>query len=240
MFLFSPFTSILWIYFMAAVIPAVWLMSYIYKQDRIEKEPADLLWKCAGCGVLAALVSGVLEMIAESLLDMSPIDQNTVTGVMILAFLIVGVIEEGTKYLFMGKLTWHKPDFNCRFDGIVYAAFTSLGFAAFENISYVFQYGLTTAFTRAFLSIPGHLGFAVLFGCFYGRAKKASDQGKNGKAVLEIIIGYILAVSLHGIYDTCAMLGTGKAAALFVVVVAVIYIIVYFLVRHESNTDEYI
>lgn len=240
MFIFAPFTSILWIYVMAAILPAIWLMSYIYKQDRIEKEPAGLLWKCAGCGVLAALVSGILEMIAETLLDMSPIDQNTVTGVMILAFLIVGVIEEGTKYLFMGKLTWHNPNFNCRFDGIVYAAFTSLGFAAFENISYVFEYGLTTALTRAFLSIPGHLGFAVLFGCFYGRAKKAYDEGRNGKSTVEIIIGYILAVGLHGIYDTCAMLGTGTAAAVFVLVVIVIYLIVYFLVRHEANTDEYI
>ena len=43
---------------------------------------------------------------------------------------------------------WRDPNFNYRFDGIVYAVFVSLGFAAFENISYVVGYGLTTAVAR--------------------------------------------------------------------------------------------
>lgn len=240
MFFFSPFSSILWIYFIAAVLPALFLMGYIYQQDSIEKEPPALLWKCIGRGVLAALISIVLENIGTGVLEIARIDENTVFGTMISAFLVVACVEEGTKYILMGTATWNHPAFNCRFDGIVYAAFTSLGFAAFENIEYVFQYGLSVAPSRAFLSIPGHLGFAVVFGCFYGRARLAADEGRRVKMVAELAAGYILAVLMHGLYDTCAMIGSGLSTLVFVAVVVVIYIVVFILVKHESRTDQYV
>lgn len=240
MFLLPVFNSILWIYFLAALLPAIFLMSYIYRQDTIEKEPPRLLMACIGRGIVAAIFSIVLESIGEALLDISPIQQNTVTGVMVLCFLVVGVVEEGTKYLLMGKLTWNHPAFNCRFDGIVYAAFTSLGFAAFENIEYVFRYGLQVALPRAFLSIPGHLGFSVIFGCFYGRARLAEDEGRHMKAVAELVIGYLLAVFLHGLYDTCATIQSGTSELIFVAVVVVLYLIVFGLVHQEARHDRYI
>ncbi len=89
----------------------------------------------------------------------------------LLAFLVVAVVEEGTKFVFLKLRTWRDPNFNFRFDGIVYAVFVSLGFAAFENINYVLGYGLTVALPRAVLAIPAHMGFAVFMGLFYGRGK---------------------------------------------------------------------
>lgn len=240
MFIIPAFNVTLWIYFAAALLPAIWLMIYIYRQDSIEKEPAGLLAACAVRGVVAALFSIVLEKMGESLLNMSPVSKDTVLGTMVLAFVVVGAVEEGMKYLLMGVLTWNNENFNCRFDGIVYAAFTSLGFAAFENIEYVFGNGLSVALPRAFLSIPGHLGFSVIFGCFYGRARLAADEGKRLKSVLEIAFGYLLAVLLHGTYDTCAMLQSGTSTMIFVAVVLLLYLIVFSLVKHESRTDWYI
>ena len=44
MFLFmTPYMSTMIIYILAAVLPAVFLMRYIYNQDKYEKEPASLL-----------------------------------------------------------------------------------------------------------------------------------------------------------------------------------------------------
>lgn len=239
-FILPGFDVILWIYLLAALLPAIYLMGYIYQQDTIEKEPAWLLWRCVGMGVVAALCSIILEMIGEKVLDISPINQNSVIGVMASAYLVVAVVEEGMKYLLMGRTTWNCPEFDCRFDGIVYSAFTSLGFAAFENVGYVFRYGMSTALTRAFTSIPGHLGFSVLFGCFYGRARLAANEGRRGKAALELIVGYILAVFLHGTYDTCAMIQSGESTLVFVAIIVVLYIIVFRLVKHESRTNRYI
>ena len=240
MFIMTAFDTILWVYFIAALAPAIYLMSYIYRQDTMESESPAFLLRCVGRGVLAALVSMILEMAGESLLKLSPVRQDTLLGVMILNFVVVGAVEEGTKYFLMGKLTWRNPEFNCRFDGIVYSAFTSLGFAAFENVEYVFRYGLSVAIPRAFLSIPGHLGFSVIFGCFYGRARLAANEGRNGKMAFELAFGYILAVFLHGTYDTCATIQSSTSTAVFVAVVVVLYIIVFRLVKHESRTDRYI
>lgn len=240
MFFMPVFDTVLWVYFIAALAPAIYLMSYIYRQDTIEKEPSSLLWACIGRGVIAALLSIVLETVGQRVLDLSPINENTLIGVMVANFLVVGAVEEGMKYLLMGRLTWRNPNFDCRFDGIVYAAFTSLGFAAFENVEYVFQYGLSVALPRAFLSIPGHLGFSVIFGCFYGRAKLAANEGRHTKAAAEIIAGYIIAVFLHGTYDTCATIQSGTSTLLFVAVVVMLYLIVFRLVKHESRTDMYI
>lgn len=238
MFFILPTQWILLIYIVAALAPAVFLMNYIYQKDTIEKEPPQLLWACVGRGVLAALASIVLEMIGEAILGNSRLTQNSVAYVIVLAFLVVAAVEEGTKYFFLYRRTWNDPNFNYRFDGIVYSAFVSLGFAAFENVKYVFNYGLTVAFPRAILAVPAHLGFSVVFGYFYGRAKMYSNRGEHGKTVVNIAVGYLLAVFLHGFYDACSMIGTTLSTILFVIFVVVMYIIIIHLIKHESWTDE--
>ncbi|MEE3420023.1 MAG: PrsW family glutamic-type intramembrane protease [Lachnospiraceae bacterium] len=235
MFFFMPMYSILLIYIGAAIIPAMILMRYIYKMDTYEKEPPALLWSLIWCGVLAALVSIVLEIIGEGLLGLTKLDKDSPLYSIVTAFFVVAVVEEGTKYFFMARKTWNDPNFNYSFDGIVYAAFTSLGFAAFENVKYVFNYGLSVAFPRAILAIPGHLGFSVVFGFFYGRARKAADYGRDGQKVADLILGYVCAVFLHGFYDSCAMIQTSGSTIVFVAFVAIMYVVIYFLIRHESD-----
>ena len=155
----------------------------------------------------------------------------------VLAFLVVAVAEEGTKFLLLKLRTWKDPNFNFRFDGIVYAVFISLGFAAFENVQYVFNYGLSVAMPRALLAIPGHMGFAVFMGLFYGRAKICANRGDGVGRFLNMLAGYLSAVLLHGFYDSCAMLGSVAATVLFAVFVAVMYIAVIRTVKKESATD---
>ena len=127
--------------------------------------------------------------------------------------------------------------FNYRFDGVVYAVFVSLGFAAFENILYVFRYGLSVALPRALLAIPGHMGFAVFMGCFYGRAKLCESYGDEGGKTINLILGWLSATVLHGIYDSCAMIGSGASTVVFVVFVVLMYIVVLRRVDRESRTD---
>ena len=49
-------------------------------------------------------------------------------------FGIVAIAEESSKYIFLRHRTWNNPEFNCTYDGVIYAVFTSLGFALWENI----------------------------------------------------------------------------------------------------------
>lgn len=235
-FLPMPFWDIILLYILAAIIPAILLLRYIYRHDTIEKEPPYLLWSLVLCGVVAALLASVLERIGTLILD-SSLSQDNPYYIFALAFLVVAAVEEGTKMFILKLRTWNDWNFSHLFDGVVYSAFVSLGFAAFENIKYVFTYGLSVALPRALLAIPGHLGFSVFMGVFYGRAKLCKHrQDRIGKK-LNLAFGYLSAVFLHGFYDACAMSGTGKATIVFYVFVVAMYIIVHRIVKKTSRQD---
>lgn len=236
MFFVMPLTSIIFIYIFAAIFPAIFLMRYIYNQDNIEKEPVDLLIRLIFAGVLAALVSIVLEEIGERILP-GFISSDNPHYQIFFAFIVVACVEEGTKFFFLYRRTWNNPSFNYRFDAIVYAAFVSLGFAAFENIGYVFNFGITVAPMRAILAIPGHLGFSVFMGYFYGRARFAADMNRKGLTGFLMFMAYASAVFLHGFYDSCAMIQTSTSTIVFIAFVVIMYIVVFHLIKHESRTD---
>lgn len=237
MFLFPAISTMFWIDLLAALLPAVILMIYVYRQDRVEKEPAGLLFHLLLGGVLAALVSIILETIGQYFLDAN-VSQSDPHYYIFTAFLVVAVVEEGMKYHYLKKITWYNPNFNYRFDGIVYAVFVSLGFAAFENVGYVFEYGLSVALSRALLSVPGHMCFAVFMGYFYGRAKYRANRYQGFVSWFEKSVGYFIAVIVHGFYDSCLMINTENSMRYFVVFIILMYLIVFFLIRHESRTDQ--
>ena len=224
------------IYFFAAVIPALLLMKFIHSKDKVEQEPPMLLLMCVLMGVLSALASIVLETLGITVLNSMVAEDSPFYNVL-LAFLVVGLVEEGTKFLFLKLKTWRNPNFNYTFDGIVYAVFVSLGFAAFENVSYVMGYGLEVALPRALLSIPGHMSFAVFMGVFYGRAKECELRGDRTGKNKNLVWGYLIAVLLHGFYDTCALIGTGLTTIIFLIFVVVMYIVVLRVIKKSSAGD---
>ena len=236
MFFLMPLVPILGVYILAAVLPAIVLLRYIYRYDTVEKEPADLLIKLLLAGVLSALCAGILESIAHPVLSLL-VGEDSPLYTVLFAFLVVAVVEEGTKLFFLKRNTWRHPDFNYRFDGVVYAVFVSLGFAAYENIRYVFAYGLSVALPRALLAIPGHAAFAVYMGVFYGRAKVCRANGDGVGVSYNLWVGYLIAVFLHGFYDACAMTGTTGAMLLFVVFVVLMDWRVIRRIKRESALD---
>lgn len=224
------------VYILAAVLPAVLLLRYIYRQDTVEKEPPGLLLTLLLLGVAAALASGMLERLMQAVLNML-VDPGSPAYTILLAFLVVALVEEGSKFYLLKRRTWDHPAFNYRFDGIVYAVFVSLGFAAIENIQYVLHYGLSVALPRALLAVPGHMSFAVYMGLFYGRAKLCENCGDESGRQRNLAVGYLSAVLLHGIYDSCAMIGSMPSMALFIVFILLMYRGVYRLLKRESAAD---
>ena len=236
MLLFRPLTIIAAVYILAAVLPAFFLLRYIYRQDKVEKEPMGLLVKLLLMGVLSALCSIILERIGQRILNLV-VQPGTVAHTVLLAFVVVAMVEEGTKFYFLKRRTWNDWNFNYRFDGIVYAVFVSLGFAAYENIRYVMSYGLSVALPRAVSAIPGHMSFAVFMGLFYGRAKVCHSWGDERGCRRNLRRAYVSAVLMHGFYDACAMLGTTAAMTTFLVFVAVLFLSVARIVKREAQRD---
>ncbi len=118
-----------------AVIPAIVLMRYVYKQDKIEKEPTGLLIKLAILGVISTVCAMFTEAIGSVILNvLFYSDDPGYLYNILMYFIVVALSEEGVKYMVLKRATWKNPNFDYVFDGIVYAVFVSLGFALWEAI----------------------------------------------------------------------------------------------------------
>lgn len=226
------------IYLAAAVIPAIILMVYIYRHDKREKEPAKLLLRCVIGGCLSAFAAMIIESGATWLMDWY-FSRHGASSVQyaIMTAIMVGLAEEGAKYFFL-KRSWSSPEFNYRFDGMVYAVFVSLGFAALENVLYVFSYGdMSVAVQRAILTIPAHASFAVYMGLYYARAKMAYVRGNAYGATLNQWLAYLSAVFLHAVYDGAIMIGSDASMIFFYVFVIILDIMVIHTIRNEARRD---
>ena len=142
---------------LSAVVPVFIIILYIYFKDKYEKEPKRLLIFSFLLGaVVSIVVTTILYVITDYFFPIQIEDNKNIIQLLIKAFLIVGFIEEFSKYIIVRYFAQPKKEFNEKFDGIVYAIMVSMGFAATENIMYVFEGGYQTAVLRTFTAIPAH------------------------------------------------------------------------------------
>ena len=154
---------------------------------------------------------------------------------------MIGLCEEGAKYLLLKKLTWRSPSFDCRYDGIVYAVFLSLGFALWENIAYVVQYGLATALLRAVTAIPGHASFGVFMGAWYSQAKYMEYVGNEPKSSFYRKLALLVPLVLHGIYDFIALRQSdGDTVTLFLGFIVIMFAAAFITLKRMAKHDRYL
>ena len=223
----------------AAVIPAVVLLVKVYKVDHLDKESPRLLWNLVVRGAIATVFAMLTEWIGEFVLS-SFVQEQTVLYNFLLYFIVVAVSEEGFKYLLMKQRTWKDPEFNFQFDGVVYAVFVSLGFALWENISYVLMYGFGTALIRAVTAVPGHACFGVFMGAWYGLAKKYESYGMHSQSKTCRVVALLSSIVLHGCYDFTASIENQNYAWIFVAFVVAMFLVAFRLVKKLSQNDRYV
>lgn len=181
-----------------ALLPVAILLFEIYRKDKASPEPAGQLVKAFGYGVVSALLVLPIGLIAES----AGLYQESVYGLtsgICSALLQAAIPEETAKLLMLWLLLRKNRFFDENMDGIVYAVFVSLGFAALENVLYLsrcsevlFEVGAL----RAFTAIPGHFCFGILMGYYYSLAKFSSKDNNLNKGLT-----WIAPVAAHGVYD---------------------------------------
>lgn len=221
----------------AAVVPAVFLMVKAYRSDKLEKESKYVLWNLTKAGIFSSLIALVEERVLCFVLDRTVSKESFLYNI-ILYFGIVALAEESSKYLMLKRRSWRSREFNCRYDGVIYAVFVSLGFALWENISYVMAYGTGTAIVRAVTAIPGHACFGVFMGVFYGAAKAYERRGHTGASKFLRILSVVVPALIHGAYDYIATSQTGTLH--FVCFIVVLFAVSYILVGKSSKNDIYI
>lgn len=148
-----------------ALAPVVVIILYVYLRDKYEKEPKTLMIYCFLLGgIISVFITSIIYLVYTEIL---PINDNSVVVAQqfIRAFIIVALTEEFSKYVIVRYFAQPKSAFNEPYDGIVYALMVSMGFAAVENLFYVFDGGLYVAFLRALTAVPAHAAFGVLMAC---------------------------------------------------------------------------
>ena len=110
-----------------------------------------------------------------------------------------GLTEEMLKFLVLYFYIRPKSAFNEPMDAIVYGVLVSLGFATFENITYVYQGdfevdSFSLAITRAVSAIPLHATCGIIMGYFFGLY--AFTHSKQF-----LIKSIILPIGIHAIYN---------------------------------------
>lgn len=220
-----------------AVIPGLLIIIYVYGKDKVEKEPIGLIIKLILFGVVSCIAAGLAEGALQSVLPQYP--QGTIQFALQTSFCLAAFCEETLKYLALRIGSWKHRSFNYRFDGIVYGVSAAVGFAIFENVNYVAAYGLATAISRAFLAVPLHAFCGVFMGVFYSYSKKASILGRGGAAAFYTILSLLVPMLIHGIYDTCAFMGTETYTYILLGFVVLLYIAAITTIKKLSELDKF-
>ena len=209
----------------AALLPAILLWTYIWKQDA-QPEPTNWLVKAVLYGIGIAIPVALLEMVIESVLFDG--DPTTLFGTIVQAFFVAALPEESFKLLALWLVLRKNPYFDEHFDGIVYAVCVGLGFAALENVLYVVgaeENWFSVAVSRALLAVPGHYAFAVLMGYYYSVYHFVDHSSRTAACIL------FVPVVAHGVYDALALSSTVNP---YVGGISTIVLIYFCIKMHKS------
>ena len=184
---------------MPIVLPALFWAVYHYHKDRHLPEPVGNLLLSFGLGIVAAGVSKAMYLGLEPLglrFDAVALADSDGWALLAYALFAIGPIEELAKMLPFLLVVIRFKAFDEPLDGIVYASFIALGYAAVENYHYMdFLTGFET-YARGFAGPVIHILFASIWAHWITRAWLARKS-----IIAPALYGFLPAAGLHGLYD---------------------------------------
>ncbi len=212
------------------IAPIILLGCYVYFKDD-DKEPSKILFRLFIGGFLAAILTVLLSMILETVCPYLQLDNssNSVIRLFLHTFIMVGLVEECSKWIFLYLFSYKSKEFDQLYDMIVYSVFVALGFALIENILYVNNGGISTAIIRFFLAIPAHVSMSIFMGYYLSLAKLSKLHNKNKKSKKYIILSIFIPSIFHGIYDYCIL-----SNSLILLFIFLLFIIILFFKANQK------
>ena len=223
-------------------IPVLFWAAYHYHKDRHLPEPAGNLALAFLLGLLAAGLSKLLYVSLEPLglrFDAVALASTDPLALFAYALLAIGPIEELSKLLPFLLVVMRWRAFDEPLDGIIYASFIALGYAAVENYHYLDFLSGMESIARGFAGPVIHIVFASIWAHWITRAHL---EGR--KILRHAVAGFLLAAGLHGTYDFLVLLQPVAALPIAAAMIAGIWIWRLRLMRRmhedavrESNRD---
>jgi len=202
------------------LIPVIFWAVYHYHKDRHLPEPPLNLALCFCMGLGSSALSKLMYLGLEPLglrYDAVALGADNPLGLLAFALLAIGPIEELAKLAPFILIVLRFKAFDEPLDGIIYASFIALGYAAAENVYYLdFLTPLESA-ARGFASPVVHILFASIWAHWITQAWL-----KREPLALPTAIGFLLAALLHGSYDFLVLLNpvvTPPIAAMLIIAI---------------------
>lgn len=198
----------------AAVIPALLLMRWFWKNDRFP-EPTRVVWVTFFLGIaIIPPVIVIAQWMAPLVVMIGDVQADPWMAAIAEALFQAAIPEDLTKFCVFFIYCARRTHFNEPMDGIVYGAAASMGFTAFENVLYVLQGGLDVALMRAITAVPFHCANGIIMGYFIAlfelsRRDIRGDRKSirwNQCQVLYLGLAVTIPILLHTFYDFPPML----------------------------------
>ncbi len=253
---------------MTALLPTLLLCWYIYEKDRVEKEPfglLSLLFLAGGIGFLPAFFlqrdfaahldgwfAAHLSFSVEGTALFDSVGAQ-LGHAALFGFVGVALVENCVKWLVLCGLTRKSRHFNSLFDGLIYACFVSLGFAAFESVCFAWQNGWDTLLLRLATALPCHLLIGVLMGYGYTishtvRVAKQTEQRliQNGVLAVAKVRGekrwlaasFLAPFFIQGVYVLSGSFHSVLVETLFYIAVALLFVACFVGIHLLSDKDQ--
>ena len=174
-----------------AIAPGLALFSYFYLRKQIAKDPSRTIFHTFIYGAAMTFPIMFIQHVFE--------EEEIFTNEFFRNAIFTSWIEEFFKWFILIISIYRHVEFEDAYDGILYGASVSLGFATVENILYLFTFGLDTAFLRALLPVSSHALFGVVMGYYFGRAKFASTANHRGMLFFAFFAPFLLHFIYNGI-----------------------------------------
>ncbi len=181
----------------ASFAPGVFWLWFFLRTDKVHPSPKRLVISTFFLGMVWTLPAGLINtaFLSDEVLN----DTATLTGVAAGMLLVVGPVEETSKFLAVRFGAYRTRYFEDPVHGLVYASAAALGFASLENLLYVSQFGVGVMIVRAPLSTVAHLVFSSLWG--YG----LGVHQRSGRTRRPFVLATLAAAAvLHATFNIAA------------------------------------
>jgi RsiW-degrading membrane proteinase PrsW (M82 family) len=206
-------------------VPMFLLAAFINWLDRYEKEPKLLLGAAFVWGVVIAGGGAYILNTAFGITIYAVTGSESMAEFGTTSF-VAPIIEEGLKGLaVLVVFLMFRKEFDSVLDGIVYGAVTAMGFAAIENVLYIYRNGYLESgwegfWVLVFIRVVVVGMMHPFFTAFTGIGLAIARMSRNVLVkIIAVPTGYAIAVTAHAFHNTFSGLiggGIGFAAGTLV------------------------
>jgi protease PrsW len=214
---------------------------YLHRMDSFtadKKNENRLFWLIISGGIPSIIITLIIHPIWDSTLyNLTGLyyGENT----FISQFLVIGPVEEFSKFIVFIFLTSSRKSIKEPRDGMLQAASVALGFALTENIFYAMSGGIILLLIRSIITIIAHMTYAVIWGFAWGSLGYSNSSKTHTSGWYYVIPALILAALFHGATNFFLLTGYPLLALFIDGLAIVLFINIYKIVRENSPYRKY-